>query len=248
MEPPVRIRLGSLGLLLVTALTLVHCSGGTSSTPSGGSAEVIRHGDPGRLVVVLTFDAGYESVYTDQILDTLKEKGVKASFGMTGAFAERYPDLLRRIANEGHHLFNHSYRHLSFTGQSAQNPALTEAELRDEFDKTEAIIKKITGVSTKPYFRPPYGDYNDAVNVEAYARGYRYNILWSMETRGWQAVPPDQIIPNVLSQVQPGAIILLHLGVVQDAVALPAIIDGLRSMGYGFVTLPELIAAGSVGP
>jgi len=231
-------------LLLIAGLLLAGCSRGASSTPSAtGSAQVIQHGDPNRRVVALTFDAGNESAYTDQILDILKEQGVKASFGMTGVFAERYPDLLRRIAKEGHQLFNHSYHHWSFTGQSAQNPALTEAQLWDELDKTEAIIKKLTGVSTKPYFRPPYGDYSDFVNAAAYAHGYRYDVLWSDSSLGRLGGPAEEIVQRVVTQAQPGAIIAMHLGVAEDAYALPGIIDRLRNLGYGFVTLPELISA-----
>jgi len=205
------------------------------------------------MVVALTFDAGYPGpdgnatrAYSAQALDTLKAKGVKASIAMTGVFAETYPDLLLRMVNEGHVLMNHTYNHWHFVHGHDLSPSqegLTQAQRWDELDKTEALVKKITGVSMKPYFRPPYGDYDDSVNADVYADGYRYNVLWGVDSRGWQSAPPDQIIPSVLAQAQPGAIILFHLGVVQDAVALPAIIDGLRSMGYGFVTVPEMIAA-----
>lgn len=230
--------------LFIGWLVLISCSGGAASNPSGPrSAQVVQHGDPSRIVVALTYDAGYDDgSYTDQILDILKSKGIKASFGITGHWAEVNPALLRRIAKEGHHLFNHSYHHWSFTGQSAQNPPLTQAQLWDELDKTEAIIKRLTGASTKPYFRPPYGDYNDAVNAEAYARGYRYNILWSASSLGWQGGPVDVIIQRVLSGVRPGTIIAFHLGVAQDAYALPAIIDDLQSRGYGFVTVAEMVS------
>lgn len=229
-------------LLSIVGLVFIGCSGSAASNPPGPrSAQVIQHSDPNRIVVALTYDAGYdEGAYTDQILDILKSKGVKASFGITGHWAEVNPALLRRIVKEGHQLFNHSYHHWSFTGQSAQNPPLTQAQLWDELDKTEAIIKGLTGASTKPYFRPPYGDYNDAVNAAAYARGYRYNVLWSASSLGWQGGLVDVIVQRVLSEVRPGAIIAFHLGVALDAYALPAIIDDLRSRGYGFVTVAEM--------
>jgi peptidoglycan/xylan/chitin deacetylase (PgdA/CDA1 family) len=243
-----RLSTGTIMIALVAgAFTLAACAHRASSvpTPTQQTAQEIGSGNPHQRVVALTFDAGYESVYTDQVLDILKEKGVKASIAMTGVFAERYPDLLLRMVNEGHVLMNHSYHHWHFvhTVVFPGTQGLTQAQRWDELDKTEAIVKNIAGVSTKPYFRPPYGDYNDSVNADVYADGYRYNVLWSIDSRGWQSVPPDQIIPNVLSRARPGAIILFHLGVVQDAVALPAIIVGLRGKGFGFVTVPELIAA-----
>jgi peptidoglycan/xylan/chitin deacetylase (PgdA/CDA1 family) len=234
-----------IGILLLTAAAiLVACSSGSRSAPApAGPAQIVQHGDATKPVVALTFDAGYEQIYTDQILDILKQEGVKASFGITGVWATDYPDLLKRIAAEGHDIFNHSYHHWSFTGQSAQNAPLTEQQIRDELDTTDAVIKKLTGVSTRPYFRPPYGDRNDAVDAAASADGYTYDVLWSNSSQGWQGGSTDDIVQRVVAQVHPGAIITMHLGVAEDAYALKPIIDGLRSAGYGFVTLPEMIAA-----
>ncbi len=192
----------------------------------------------------MTFDAGYDSTYTDQILDLLKKNGIKATFAVTGILAERNPELVRQMVNEGHALMNHSYHHWHFvhTMVFPGTYGLNQAQRWDELDKTDALVQRAAGVSTKPYFRPPYGDYNESVNADVAADGYRYNVLWSVDSRGWQFIPPDQIISNVLAETQPGAIMLFHLGVVQDEVALPAIIDGLRKMRYGFATVPELIS------
>ena len=210
--------------------------------PPGPRAQVIRRGDPGRNVIALTFDAGSDTGFAAQILDTLRDKNVHSSFGMTGQWAERNPDFLRRIVRDGHQLINHSYDHASFTGLSTGSPPLTQEQRWAELDRTEQIVADLTGASTKPFFRPPFGDYDDSVNYDVFARGYAYSVLWSVDSDGWRGISADQIVQISLSQAHPGAIYILHVGAAsQDANALPRIIDGLRKRGYEFVTLTELI-------
>ena len=209
--------------------------------PPGPRAQVIRRGDPGRNVIALTFDAGSDTGYAAQILDTLQDKGVAASFGMTGQWAERNPDLLRRMAEEGHAFINHSYDHASFTGLSTGSPPLTQEQRWAELDRTEQIVADLTGASTKPFFRPPFGDYDDSVNYDVYARGYPYTVMWSVDSEGWRGRSADEIVQICLSQAHAGAIYILHVGSAsQDAAALPRIIDGLRAQGYDLVTIREL--------
>jgi len=210
--------------------------------PSTGSAQVISRGSSDRNVVALTFDAGSDTGYAAQILDTLSANGIHADFGMTGQWAERNPGLLLRMVNEGHELINHTYDHGSFTGYSTDSPALTQAQRWDELERTEAIVQEIAGVSTKPYFRPPYGDYDRSVNADVFARGYTYNIMWSVDSQGWNGLSADAIVQRCLSLAVPGAIFIFHVGSQsQDAAALQRVIDGLRQQGYGFVTIRELL-------
>ena len=98
------------------------------------------------------------------ILDTLAANNIKVSFGMTGRWAEQNPDLLRRIVAEGHHLINHSYDHSSFTGNATETRAQTREERWGQLDRTEVIVYELSGATTKPYFRPPFGDYDDSVS------------------------------------------------------------------------------------
>ncbi|HXG41114.1 MAG TPA: polysaccharide deacetylase family protein [Dehalococcoidia bacterium] len=212
-------------------------------SPPSGSARVVSRGDPSRPLVALTFDAGADAGHTVQVLDTLRAKGVRASFGITGRWAEQNPELLRRIVAEGHHLINHSYSHDSFTGRSTGRPPLSQTQRWQELDRTEEIVQRLTGATTKPYFRPPYGDYDASVNADIYARGYLYNVMWTVDSQGWTGLPAQQIVQRCLSLAQPGAIYVFHVGSAsQDALALPAIIDGLRAAGYGLVTVPQLMA------
>ncbi len=214
-----------------------------AATPAPAAANVIRKGNPTRKTVALTFDAGSDAGYTVPILDTLKANGIHVSFGMTGVWSEHNPDLLKRIVGEGHHLINHSYDHFSFTGSSTKKPPLTQAQRWEEVDKTESIIQGLTGTTTLPYFRPPFGDYDDSVNADVAAHGYQYSIMWSVDSRGWTGIPVPQITQNVLGGVEPGAIVVMHVGASsQDGLALPGIIDGLRAAGYSIGSVPDVLA------
>jgi len=206
--------------------------------PPSGAALVVRRGDASRMVVALTFDAGADAGYTSQILDTLSANGIVAGFGMTGRWAEQYPQLLGRIVDEGHELINHSYDHQSFTGYSTDSEPLSQAGRWAQLDRTEAIVQQLTGATTLPYFRPPYGDYDASVNADVGARGYRYNVMWTVDSLGWNGLSADEIVARCLSLAEPGAVYIFHVGSQsQDGPALQRVIDGLRAAGYTFVPL-----------
>ncbi|HET9476881.1 MAG TPA: polysaccharide deacetylase family protein [Dehalococcoidia bacterium] len=212
-------------------------------TPFTGVAQVVRKGNTSRSTVAFSFDAGSDAGYTSEILDTLAMNDIKASFGMTGRWAEQNPDLLRRIVSEGHELINHSYDHASFTGQSTGKPPLTQGERWDELDRTEAIVEQIADGTTKPYFRPPYGDFDDSVNVDVGARGYQYNVMWTVDSRGWLGIPAGEITQRCLDMAEPGAIYVFHVGSAsQDGPALQGIIDGLRAGGYQIGSVSDVLA------
>ena len=210
--------------------------------PRGSPALVIRKGDASRKIVAFTFDAGADAGFAAQILDTLAANGIHASFGMTGRWAERYPDLLQRIVREGHHLINHTYDHASMTGATTKTLPLTREQRWEELDRTEAIVGQLTGATTKPYFRPPYGAFDDSVNVDVGARGYAYNVLWTVDSRGWMGWSAGAIIQRCLEQAEPGAIYVFHVGSAsQDGPSLQAIIDGLRAQGYFIGSVPDVL-------
>lgn len=206
---------------------------GTEQPSAGGPAQVISKGNTSRNAVAFTFDAGADAGYTTQILDTLAANGVHATFGMTGRFAELNPTLVQRMVTEGHTLINHTYDHASFTGNSTGAAALTREQRWDELDKTESIIGDLTGATTFPYFRPPYGDYDDSVLEDVGARGYAYSVMWTLDSRGWMGIPAPAIVQRCLDNSEPGAIYIFHVGSAsQDGPALQEIIDGLRGQGY----------------
>ncbi len=207
------------------------------------AAAVVRKGNTQRKAVALTFDAGSDAGYAGDILDALAANRIRAAFGVTGKWAEQNPDLLRRIVREGHTLINHSYDHASFTGSSTGKPPLSQQERREELDRTEALVGELAGATTKPYFRPPFGDYDDPVNADVGARGYSYNVMWTVDSFGWEGATAQEIKDRCLSLAEPGAIYIFHVGSAsQDGPALQGVIDGLRAAGYEIVPLPALLA------
>jgi len=206
-----------------------------------GSSLVFDRGTSGRNEIALTFDAGADRGYAELILDTLRDENVKVSFGMTGLWAQKNPDLIQRMGDEGHELINHTWDHSSFTGFSAGRP-LSVGERRLELDRTEELLLGVTGKSTKPLFRPPYGDLNPGVLKDVSDAGYDYTMMWTVDSFGWMRIPASQILDRCLSRAVPGAIILMHVGIEsEDGPALKALIGGLRGQGYQIVSLSDLM-------
>jgi peptidoglycan/xylan/chitin deacetylase (PgdA/CDA1 family)/LysM repeat protein len=216
---------------------------GTQPPSGGGPAQVISIGNTSRHAVAFTFDAGADAGYTTRILDTLQANSVHATFGMTGKFAQQNPQLVQRMVNEGHTLINHTYDHASWTGNSTGAAPLTRQQRWDELDQTESIIEQLTGTTTLPYFRPPYGDYDQSVLDDVGARGYAYSVMWTVDSRGWTGIPAPQITQRCLDNATPGAIYIFHVGSAsQDGVALQDVIDGLRAKGYVIGDLGSVLA------
>ena len=203
----------------------------------------VRRGNSTRQMVALTFDAGADAGYTSQILQTLADEGVKASFSLTGEWAEAHPDLVQAIAAGGHLIMNHSYDHPSFTGFSTGEAPLTAQQRFEELDRADAAIRAITGTTTKPYFRPPYADFDGSVLCDIYADGYYYLVMWTIDTFGWNGASTDDIVQTSLSRAKPGAIYIMHVGSQsQDAAALRQVIEGLRAQGYSFGTVADILS------
>jgi peptidoglycan/xylan/chitin deacetylase (PgdA/CDA1 family) len=193
-------------------------------------------------LVALTFDAGSDRGYAASILDTLKAKGVKASFGITGTWAAANPDLVVRMVQEGHGIINHSWSHPSFTGFSTATSPLTYRQRRYQLSATDSTIRSITGTPTKPWFRPPYGDFDTCARALLWHEGYRYNVMWSTDSGGWMGMSQSQILTRVMQGLRPGAIFIFHVGSAsQDGPALATVIDQIRSGGYGFATVTGML-------
>jgi peptidoglycan/xylan/chitin deacetylase (PgdA/CDA1 family) len=203
---------------------------------------VITRGRPAGRLVALTFDAGSDAGNTTAILDTLATAHIHATFGITGLWAQANPAMLRRIAAGGHQLVNHSWDHQSFTGVSTKTAPLTPAQIGQELGRTESLIGQLTGAGTNGWFRPPYGDRNATVDAAAGAAGYRYDLLWTVDSLGWKGASTDIIVQRCLAAAAPGEIILMHVGSAStDAAALPAVIAALHARGYGFATVAGIV-------
>ncbi|MFN0071641.1 MAG: polysaccharide deacetylase family protein [Chloroflexota bacterium] len=210
--------------------------------PTPGRSVVVDRGPSSCPTVALTFDAGADRGYAELILDILRDSGVQASFGMTGLWAQQNTDLIQRMNDEGHELINHTWRHGSFTGFSTNSRPLSVDVRASELERTEELIKGLTGRSTQPYFRPPYGDLNESVLKDVADQGYDYTIMWTVDSLGWNRLPTRGIIDRCLSRAQAGAIYIFHVGAQsEDALALGPIIDGLRERGLQTVKISEML-------
>jgi peptidoglycan/xylan/chitin deacetylase (PgdA/CDA1 family) len=210
----------------------------TTTESSVTPAVVVRHGREGRRWIALTFDAGSDAGYTAAILDLLATRHVRATFSVTGAFARANPALVARIAREGHVLVNHTDSHLSFTGRSTNTTGLSSSERAAQLIRADGAISAITGATSRPWFRPPYGDIDAETPMDVARAGYSYVLLWTVDSLGWRGTAPSTVVARCLDGATPGGILLLHVGSAStDAVALPGVIDGLRARGYELVTV-----------
>lgn len=207
-----------------------------------GQAEVIKRGNPDRPMISLTFDAGADRGYAARILDILRDEQVPASFGVTGQWAKANPELVRRMLDEGHTLFNHTQTHASWTGRSAGR-GLSAGGRYNELKGLETTLESLGLGDVRPYFRPPYDDRDAATLAQIWQWGYTALVDWTIDSRGWVGLGANDILYRCLSQAVPGAIIVMHVGArSQDAFALFALIHALRDRGYQFGTLARVIA------
>ncbi len=194
-------------------------------------AVLLANGKLGRPIVALTFDAGADTGNAAQILDILAANHVRASFGVTGRWAELNPDLFRRMA-ASHQIINHTYDHRSFTGLSTHAPPLTDAERLGEIQRAEDVYKKLAGITAAPFFRAPFGDVDRALDPLLGANGYAYDVWYSVDSRGWQGADPAAIVRNCKAADVAGAIVVMHVGSKsRDVEALQQVIDDIRAAG-----------------
>jgi len=211
-------------------------------TSSGGTVRVVTQGPSTGRSVALTFDAGADRGYASRILGVLERAHIHATFGMTGRWALANPDLVRRMARDDDAFMNHTYDHQSFTGLSSRLAPLTAAQRVWEVVHAETIIEHVAHRKARPYFRPPFGDYDTATLPLLRRLGYRFLVMWTVDSLGWQHLPAASIVRRCLDAAHPGAIILMHVGIQsQDAIALPTLIHDLHGRGYGFATVPSLL-------
>jgi peptidoglycan/xylan/chitin deacetylase (PgdA/CDA1 family) len=226
-------RVGSFGLRRVTrgAVSSIEVTSTVLRKPT--HAVVVRTRPKGR-VVALTFDDGPWRGSTERILSILKEENVKATFFMAGKQASKVPSLARQVAREGHSIGAHGYSHRRFT-------ELSEGKVRVEVRAARRALLRVTGRDSR-LIRPPYG----AMDAQAWAvlRDMDMRpVLWDVDSRDWTKPGPRKIELNVLRNVRPGSVVLMHDGGGdrrQTIRILPRIIHALKRDGYTFVTLDQL--------
>ena len=190
----------------------------------------------GEKVIALTFDDGPWPETTEQILATLKQEKVKATFYMVGQPLKSFPEIGKKVLADGHVIANHTVHHWYHN----MSPLVAQREIEDN----AKIIKEVLNVETA-YFRPPGGALTNG--LVAYAQGQKQSInMWSVESRDSHPSrpSPEAMLTTILEQATPGGIVLMHDGGGNHgntAKAVPQIIASLRAQGYSFVTVPELL-------
>ncbi|MCI7814291.1 MAG: polysaccharide deacetylase family protein [Lachnospiraceae bacterium] len=187
-------------------------------------------------VIYLTFDAGYENGNTAPILDALKKHHVPATFFVVGTFLETSPDLVKRMAEEGHTVGNHTYHHPDMSKISSQE------SFRKELEDVEKLYQEITGESMSCFYRPPQGKYSTANLQMAKDMGY-YTFFWSLAYVDWiQDDQPtkEEAFEKLLTRIHPGAIVLLHSTSSTNAAILDELLTRWEEMGYTFAPLSNL--------
>ncbi|MEJ6527702.1 LysM peptidoglycan-binding domain-containing protein [Exiguobacterium sp. USCH10] len=223
---------GAMALFILLVMVITQ-----SISVSAAASKFVTSVNTTSKVVALTFDDGADGANTNKILDILAKNNVKATFFLTGSGANNHPQYIKNIAAKGHQLGNHSYTHPDFT-------KLTATQMKPELDRTEALIKSLTGKTTKPIFRAPFGAVNSTVLNGVGAAGYGYTIQWNIDTIDWKGLTASQINTKVQTNINPGSIVLMHTGAGAPGtpLALPTMISQLKAKGYQFVTVSQLLA------
>jgi Predicted xylanase/chitin deacetylase len=196
--------------------------------------DVFINGFTDKKEVSLTFDDGPDGTVTPKILDILKANKVNASFFFIGENVKNFPQVVKRTYNEGNLVLNHSYTHPELSKKN-------NAEIDKELCQTENSIFSLIG-KRPAIIRPPYGDLSQAAVDEIKKNNYKM-IIWSIDTFDWSQKEKANIINNVISNVRPGDIILMHSNGDKKttAEALPEIIKQLKENGYDMVTVDKLL-------
>lgn len=179
--------------------------------------------------VAITFDDGPHPYYTEQLLDGLKERGVHATFFVTGEHAENYPEIIKRMYEEGHLIGNHTYNHIQLTKANGE-------KFKEELIQTNKILEDITGEEVE-FVRPPYGSWDKKFEKEL----NMFPVLWTIDPLDWCTRNVSCITDTVISKVKDNSIILMHDEYATTVTAALQVVDELQAKGYQFVTVDEIL-------
>lgn len=211
---------------------IVYCHMQEPSLEVGGSGEEpVREGELGDKIkrVAITFDDGPHPVYTPRLLDGLKERNVKAMFFLIGENIVGREHIVRRMAEEGHIIGNHTFHHVQLN-------CLNEEVACQEITSTNELIESIINKPIE-FIRPPFGAWSSKKSCPVEL----FTILWNIDPLDWKDQNTDLIVQRVLSEVKDGSVILLHDVYDTSVEAALRIIDVLQAEGYEFVTADQFI-------
>ena len=183
----------------------------------------------------VTFDATWGADQTKELLKILRDNGVKATFFLCGLWVEKYPEMVKAIAEEGHEIGNHSHTHPHMNNLSAE-------EIAHEILRTHQLIRELTGQSPT-VFRPPYGEYNNKLIETARSCGYS-TIIWDVDSLDWKNLSAAEMVNRIVRRVQPGSIILCHNAGKHTPQTIATLIPLLKKQGYEFTPVSQLLLEG----
>ena len=179
--------------------------------------------------IALTFDDGPHPVYTEEMLEVLEEHQVPATFFLLGQNIEGHEEVVRRIAEKGHLIGNHTFHHVQVTGLSRDQACA-------EIDETSRLIESVTGKGTE-YVRPPFGTWNEGLEEDLDL----IPVMWTIDTKDWMTENVDAIVEHVVQNAGENDIILMHDCYESTVQATERIIALLQARGFEFVTVDEVL-------
>ena len=222
----------ALGIAVLICATVAVISSVSAFAGSNRKLPIYCVDTPDKKIAI-SFDAAWGNDDTHTLIEILKEYDVPATFFVVGSWVDKYPESVKELADAGHQIQNHSNTHPYMT-------QLSTVQMTDELTACNEKIKSITGVSPT-LFRPPYGDYDNAV-IETVESIKMYPIQWSVDSLDWKDnATADSIYQRVTSKVTNGSIVLFHNDAEHTPEALPNILKTLKEQGYEFVFINDLI-------
>lgn len=179
--------------------------------------------------IAFTFDDGPHPVWTEKLLDGLKERGIRATFFVIGQSAEEHPELIQRMLEDGNQVGNHTYSHVQLT-------ACKTDQALEEIQKTQEVIYDATGFQPR-YIRPPFGSWNEVLQDKTNLQ----SVLWDVDPYDWKVQNTDIIVQRILEQTEDGSIILLHDVYEESVEAALKVADIFLERGYRFCTVDEIM-------
>ncbi|MGI5876765.1 MAG: polysaccharide deacetylase family protein [Dethiobacteria bacterium] len=221
-------------VILTVALAILYFFPSNSALPVFSTKRLvpIYYVETGEKKAALSFDACWGANYTPALLEILRKNNIKTTFFLTGFWVEKYPEMVKKIAAEGHEIGNHTYSHPHLS-------TLSEEEISIELKKVGNMIFDLTKVQPN-LFRPPFGEYNNLVITTAKKCGYQ-SIQWSIDSLDWKEIGKEPMVERVTKNLHPGAIILFHNNGKYTTEALPDIIAFMKKEGYKIVPISELL-------
>lgn len=199
-------------------------------------AQPVYRGNPNKPMISLMINVAWGNEYIDPILDTLKEKGVKATFFLDGSWLKKNVDVAKKIQAAGHEMSNHAYSH----------PDMNNLSRNDQYNqivKTQLLLKEFLGVDNK-WFAPPSGSYNAATVQIASEQGLG-TVLWTLDTVDWRKPSAESVILKMEAKLEPGSLILMHpTATTRDAIA--GIIEAAFAKGLAIGTVSETLSSDRV--